>query len=184
MGPFMAVDSVHNILLKYRCHGPPIRFSTVSSSELRYVANELDGLPGGHDTIVALSIWSHFSTFPVEVYLRRLRHIRRALARLLDRAPGTLVVVRTANPQKLDPEVSLYNSDWFSVQLDSVLRAMFRSLRGVVLLDAWDMTLAHPTHPHLLHPPPDIVKNMIDLILSHICPAKQEPLKSRKIIFI
>ena len=44
--------------------------------------------------------------------------------------------------------------------------------------------LTTPTQPHLLHPPPDIVKNMIDLILSHICPAKQEPLKSRKIIFI
>ena len=88
------------------------------------------------------------------------------------------MVVRRANPQKLDPDYSLYNSDWFSVQLDSVLRAMFRSLRGVVLLDAWDMTLAHPTQPHLLHPPQDIVKNMIDLILSHICPAKQEKKKS------
>ncbi|XP_063070049.1 NXPE family member 3 [Engraulis encrasicolus] len=174
VGPYMAVDSVNNILLSYRCHGPPIRFSTVSSSELRYVANELDGLPGGPDTIVAISIWSHFSTFPLEVYLRRLRHIRRAVARLLDRAPGTLVVVRTANPQQLDPEVSLYNSDWFSVQLDAVLRAMFRGLQGVVLLDAWDMTLAHPTQPHLLHPAPDIVKNMIDLILSHVCPASQE----------
>ncbi|KAL2081367.1 hypothetical protein ACEWY4_023220 [Coilia grayii] len=174
VGPYMAVDSVNNILLTYRCHGPPIRFSTVSSNELRYIANELDGLTGGRDTIVAISIWSHFSTFPLEVYLRRLRHIRRAIARLLDRAPGTLVVVRTANPQKLDPEVSLYNSDWFSVQLDAVLRAMFRSMRGVLLLDAWDMTLAHPTQPHLLHPAPDIVKNMIDLILSHVCPDKQE----------
>ncbi|XP_041925586.1 NXPE family member 3 isoform X1 [Alosa sapidissima] len=178
VGPFMAVDSVHNILLQYRCHGPPIRFSTVSASELRYVANELDGLPGGPDTVVALSVWSHFSTFPVEVYMRRLRHIRRAVARLLDRAPGTLVVIRSANPQKLDAEVCLYNSDWFSVQLDAVLRAMFRGLRGVVLLDAWDMTLAHPTQPHLLHPPPDIVKNMIDLILSHVCPAKKERMRT------
>ncbi|XP_031443208.1 NXPE family member 3-like [Clupea harengus] len=178
VGPFLAVDIVHNILLKYRCHGPPISWTTVSTSELRYVANELDGLPGGHDTIVALSIWAHFTTFPVQVYMRRLRHIRRALARLLDRAPGTLVVVRTANPREQGPEVSLYYSDWFSVQLDSVLRAMFRSLQGVVLLDAWDMTLAHPTQPHLVHPARNIVKNMIDLILSHICPAKQEKKKS------
>ncbi|CAL8370767.1 unnamed protein product [Arctogadus glacialis] len=27
------------------------------------------GLPGGADTVVAISIWSHFSTFPVEVYI-------------------------------------------------------------------------------------------------------------------
>uniref|UniRef100_A0A667YLG8 Neurexophilin and PC-esterase domain family, member 3 n=1 Tax=Myripristis murdjan TaxID=586833 RepID=A0A667YLG8_9TELE len=172
VGPFMAVDSVHNILLKYRCHGPPIRFSTVTSNELRYISNELDGLPGGPDTVVALSIWAHFSTFPVEVYIRRLRHIRRALVRLLDRAPGTLVVIRSANFQALDQEVSLYNSDWYSQQLDGVLRAMFKGL-DVLLVDAWEMTLAHHL-PHALHPPPAIVKNMIDILLSYVCPEKKK----------
>ncbi|XP_010878781.1 NXPE family member 3 isoform X2 [Esox lucius] len=172
VGPFMAVDSTHNILLRYRCHGPPIRFSTVVASEMRYVANELDGLAGGPDTVVVISIWAHFSTFPVEVYIRRLRHIRRAVVRLLDRAPGTLVVMRSANLQALDSEVSLYNSDWFSAQLDSVLRAMFRGL-DVLLVDAWEMTLAHHL-PHALHPPPVIVKNMMDTILSYICPVRSK----------
>ncbi|XP_056145840.1 NXPE family member 3 [Lampris incognitus] len=171
IGPFMAVDSTHNILLKYRCHGPPIRFSTVASSELRYIANELDGLPGGPDTVVVLSIWAHFSTFPVEVYIRRLRHIRRALVRLLDRAPGTVVVIRSANFQVLDQEVSLYNSDWYSLQLDAVLRAMFKEM-DVLLVDAWEMTLAHYL-PHALHPPPAIIKNMIDMLLSYICPERK-----------
>lgn len=170
VGPFMAVDSAHNILLKYRCHGPPIRFSTVLSSELRYVSNELDGLSGGPNTVVVLSVWAHFSTFPVEVYIRRLRHIRRAVLRLLDRAPGTTVVIRTANLQALDQDVSLYNSDWFSLQLDQVLRAMFKGL-NVLMVDAWQMTQAHPL-PHALHPPPAIVKNMINLLLSHVCPEK------------
>nr|XP_057937477.1 NXPE family member 3-like [Doryrhamphus excisus] len=168
VGPFMAVDSTHNILVKYRCHGPPIRFSTVMASELRYISNELDGLTGGPNTVVAISIWSHFSTFPVEVYIRRLRHIRKAVAQLLDRAPGTLVVIRSANPQALDQQVSLYNSDWFSQQLDAVLRAMFKGL-DVLLVDAWQMSVAHH-HPHLLHPPPAIVKNTVDLMLSYVCP--------------
>ncbi|KAG5833375.1 hypothetical protein ANANG_G00275270 [Anguilla anguilla] len=138
VGPFMAVDSEHNILVRYRCHGPPIRFTTVAASELRYVANELEGLRGGRDTVVVVSVWSHFSTFPVEA---------------------------------LDPEVSLYNSDWYSLQLDAVLRAMFRGL-PVVLVDAWEMTLARGL-PHALHPPPDIVKNMINVFLSHVCPKRR-----------
>ncbi|CAL8318718.1 unnamed protein product [Lota lota] len=166
-GPFMAVDSKHNILLKYRCHGPPIGFSTVSTSELRYVANELDRLPGGPHTVVVLSLWAHFSPFPVEVYIRRMRHIRRALVRLLDRGPGTLVVIRSANLRALDRDVSLNHSDWFSLQLDRVLRTMFTGL-GVVFVDAWEMTLAHHL-PHDVHPPPAIIKNMMDLILSHVC---------------
>ncbi|XP_061647910.1 NXPE family member 3 [Phyllopteryx taeniolatus] len=167
VGPLMAVDSTHNILLKYRCHGPPIRFSTVTASELRYIANELDGLAGGPNTVVALSIWSHFSTFPAEVYVRRLRHIRKAVARLLDRAPGTAVAVRTANPQALGGDVSLYNSDWFSLQLDAVLRAAFKGL-DVMLVDAWQMCVAH-RQPHHLHPPTAIVKNMVDMMLSYVC---------------
>ncbi|XP_029980769.1 NXPE family member 3 isoform X2 [Sphaeramia orbicularis] len=172
VGPFMAVDSTHNILVKYRCHGPPIRFTTVTSSELRYISNELDGLAGGPNTVVVLSIWAHFSTFPVEVYIRRLRHIRRAVLRLLDRAPGTLVVLRSANLQALDQEVSLYNSDWYSLQLDAVLRAMFKGL-NVLLVDAWQMTVAHHL-PHALHPPPIIVKNMINMLLSYVCPEKKK----------
>ncbi|XP_035644933.1 NXPE family member 3-like isoform X1 [Oncorhynchus keta] len=168
VGPNMAVDSTHNILLRYHCHGPPIRFTNVIASEMRYVANELDGLTGGSNTVVFISIWSHFSTFPVQVYIRRLRHIRRAMVRLLDRAPGTMVVLRSANLQALDPKVSLYNSDWYSLQLDGVLRAMFRGL-DILLIDAWEMTLGHHL-PHALHPPPIIIKNMIDIILSRICP--------------
>ncbi|XP_029386377.1 NXPE family member 3 isoform X2 [Echeneis naucrates] len=171
VGPFMAVDTTHNILLKYRCHGPPIRFSTVMSSELRYISNELNGLTGGPNSVVVLSIWAHFSTFPVEIYIRRLRHIRQALLRLLERAPGTLIVIRSANLQALDQEVSLYNSDWYSLQLDEVLRAMFKGM-NVLLVDAWEMTVAHPL-PHALHPPPVIVKNMIDLLLSYVCPEKK-----------
>ncbi|XP_030642248.1 NXPE family member 3 [Chanos chanos] len=171
-GPSLAVESKNNIMIQYRCHGPPIRFTGVSTQTLTYVFNELDRLPGGPHTVVALSIWSHFSTFPMEVYIRRLRHIRKAVIRLLNRAPSTLIFIRTANLQRLDPESSLYNSDWFSIQLDTVLRAMFKGL-NVHVVDAWEMTLAHE-HPHILHPPPEIIQNMMDLMLSHICPVKKK----------
>lgn len=169
VGPFMAVDLKHNILLKYRCHGPPIRFTTVFSNDLHYVANELNGIVGGKNTVVAISVWSHFSTYPLEVYIRRLRNIRRAVVQLLDRSPKTVVVIRTANPQELGPEASLYNSDWYTFQIDTVLRKMFSGV-GVYLVDAWEMTLAHYL-PHKLHPDEIIVKNQLDMFLSYVCPA-------------
>lgn len=164
----MAVDSKNNILVSFRCHGPPIRFTPVLAAELHYVANELDRIQGGPNTVVLVSVWSHFSSFPIEMYIRRLRHIRKAVVRLLNRDPATLVVIRTANLQKLDPQNSMLNSDWFCLQIDAVLRAMFRGL-NVLMLDAWEMTLAHHL-PHDLHPPQAIIRNMIDVILSHICP--------------
>nr|XP_046235550.1 NXPE family member 3-like [Scatophagus argus]XP_046235551.1 NXPE family member 3-like [Scatophagus argus]XP_046235552.1 NXPE family member 3-like [Scatophagus argus] len=172
VGPFMALDYANNILVTYRCHGPPIRFGITPVSELRYIANELDGLIGGPNTVVVIGIWSHFSTFPVEVYIRRLQSIRRAVVRLLNRGPGTLVVIRTANLKALTLYEALTNSDWYSMQRDKVLRTMFKGL-NVRLVDAWEMSLAHHL-PHSLHPQPAIIKNMIDVLLSYTCPQKEQ----------
>ncbi|XP_019897738.3 NXPE family member 3-like [Esox lucius] len=169
-GPFMAVDMAHNIMLNYRSHGPPISYLPLSVTQLRYVANELDGLVGGSNTVVIISVWAHFTTFPVEVYIRRLRHIQRAVVRLLERAPETTVVVRSANLRSQSLQESLVVSDWFAAQLDRVLRAMFQGV-DVLLLDAWEMTLAHHL-PHNIHPSTPIIKNMINTILSHVCPEK------------
>lgn len=83
-----------------------------------------------------------------------------------------MVVIRSANLQALDQDVSLYNSDWYSLQLDQVLRAMFSGL-DVLLVDAWQMTLAHH-FPHALHPRPAIIKNMVDLLLSYVCQEKKK----------
>uniref|UniRef100_A0A3Q3F037 NXPE C-terminal domain-containing protein n=1 Tax=Labrus bergylta TaxID=56723 RepID=A0A3Q3F037_9LABR len=166
-GPYMIWDNAKNILVTYRVHGPPLSFIYVPTSELRYISNEIDGLVGGTNTVVVFSIWAHFSPFPIELYIRRLQSIRRAVIRLLNRAPDTLVVIRTANLRGLTPSVSLNYSDWYTLQLDKVLRAVFKGL-NVRLVDAWEMTLAHHL-PHNIHPGHPIVKNMIDIILSYIC---------------
>ncbi|XP_007571340.1 NXPE family member 3-like isoform X2 [Poecilia formosa] len=167
-GPLMALDYVNKILVTFRSHGPPIRFASLPVSQLHYVANELDSVIGGTNTVVVIGVWSHFSTFPVEVYIRRLLNIRKAVVRLLSRAPGTTVVIRTANPKEMTLYESLTNSDWFSLQRDKILREIFRKT-NVRLVDAWEMILAHHL-PHKLHPESDIVKNMIDVLLSFVCP--------------
>ncbi|CAJ1054219.1 NXPE family member 3-like isoform X2 [Xyrichtys novacula] len=169
-GPHMILDHENHFMITYRCHGPPLRFTSIPISQLRYIANELDGLKGGSDTVVVIGIWAHFSTFPIEVYLRRLQSIRRAVVHLLNRAPGTLVIIRTSNLKALTLYETLTNSDWFTIQRDKVLRAIFKGV-NVKLVDAWEMVLAHHL-PHSLHPQPPIIKNMIDVLLSYACPKK------------
>ncbi|KAM6962010.1 NXPE family member 3-like [Tautogolabrus adspersus] len=166
-GPYMIWDNAKNILVTYRAHGPPLSFAYVPTNELHYIANEIDGLVGGTNTVVVISIWAHFNPFPIELYIRRLRSIRRAVIRLLNRAPDTLVVIRTANLRHVTPSVSLGYSDWYALQQDKVLRAVFKGL-NVRQVDAWEMTLAHHL-PHDVHPGRPIIKNMIDLLLSYIC---------------
>ncbi|XP_034530067.1 NXPE family member 3-like, partial [Notolabrus celidotus] len=170
VGPFMILDNANNFVLTYRIHGLPLRIFSIPASKERYVANELDGLIGGTNTVVVLSIWAHFSTFPFELFIRRMQSIRRAVVRLLDRAPGTLVVIRTGNVQTVRQSGMMNNSDWYVYQINLVLRAMFKGL-NVQWIDAWGMVLAHDL-AHNLHPPPPIIKNMVNVLLSYICPKK------------
>ncbi|XP_062414357.1 NXPE family member 3-like [Pungitius pungitius] len=170
VGPFMSLDNENNILVTYRCHGPPIYWPPTPTRELRYIANELDDLDAGPNTVVVLSIWAHFTTSPMDFYIRRLQSIRRAVVQLLDTNPGTLVIIRTANSRALTLQLSLINSDWLSLQFDKVLKAMFKGQK-VHLIDAWEMTLAHHL-PHDLHPPRPIIENMVNSMLSYVCPQK------------
>uniref|UniRef100_UPI00398EA688 NXPE family member 3-like n=1 Tax=Pristiophorus japonicus TaxID=55135 RepID=UPI00398EA688 len=171
IGPHLAVDSENSILLEFRPHGPPIRFNALSSQDLHYISNELDEIKGGKNTVIAITLWSHFSTFPVEVYIRRLQNIRRLILQLLGRSPDTMVVMKTANVQALPEDVSLYNSDWYAYQHDLVLRKMFTG-NNVAFVDAWEMTIAHYL-PHELHPQRVIIKNQIDVFLSYVCPSEK-----------
>ncbi|KAM6962016.1 NXPE family member 3-like [Tautogolabrus adspersus] len=97
-GPYMLWDNAKNMLVTYHFHGPPISISDkIPISELHYISNELDDVVGGPNTVVVLGIWAHLTPFPIQFYIRRLQSIRRAVIRLLNRAPDTLVVIRTPN---------------------------------------------------------------------------------------
>ncbi|XP_049891945.1 NXPE family member 3-like isoform X1 [Epinephelus moara] len=168
-GPFMAIDNANSIMVTFNFHGPPlVSFIRVPPTTFYYIANEIDRLTGGTDTIVGVGIWAHFPSFPIELYIRRLQSIRRAVVRLLTRAPGTVVIIRTGHPRALTFDLSLIFSDWYSLQRYKVLRAMFKGM-NVHLIDAWSMVLAHHL-PHNIHPLPPIIKNMINILLSHVCP--------------
>ncbi|XP_042369931.1 NXPE family member 3-like [Plectropomus leopardus] len=171
-GPYMSLDYVNNILVTYRFHAPPIRITYVPAPETRYIANEIDGLVGGANTVVIFCVWAHFGTYPMEIYIRRLRSIRRSVVHLLDRAPDTVVIIRTGAPKAMWLEAAMTKSDWHSLQCNKVLRAMFKGL-NVHLIDAWEMVVAHLL-PHNLHPRPPIIRNMINVIMSYICPQKDD----------
>ncbi|KAM9824581.1 LOW QUALITY PROTEIN: NXPE family member 3-like [Neosynchiropus ocellatus] len=168
--PYMATDNANNIFMTYHVHGPPLRIRPISVTQVRYVANELSAIEGGPNTVVILGIWAHFGSFPDEVYLRRLQRIRNAVVQLLKRSPGTLVIIRTGNIKGLAGSQAVFNSDWSTMQQNKILRAVFHGV-NVRWVDAWEMTLAHNAR-FVLHPLPPIIKNMVDVILSYICPLK------------
>uniref|UniRef100_S4RGL9 NXPE C-terminal domain-containing protein n=1 Tax=Petromyzon marinus TaxID=7757 RepID=S4RGL9_PETMA len=164
LGPLMSASVAAKTFLLYRTQGLPFLTPHGPVAAIHYVANEIDGLTGGKDTVVGISLWAHFTGFPVSFYVARMRGIRAAVVRLLKRAPGTLVVFKSANTSYHSPD----QSDWLNRQLDQIMRRLMAGL-PVVILDAWEMTAAHRL-PDNLHPEPVIIHNEMKLVLAYVCP--------------
>ncbi|XP_056425714.1 NXPE family member 3-like [Hyla sarda] len=163
-GPLIAVDADAGLVMRWRAHGLPIRTSKTMVADIHYEASHLAGIGGGPKTVIILTLWAHFTTYPVRVYIERLERVRQAIMSLLFRSPETTVIIKSANTGYK----SIYGSDWLSLQLDMLLRAAFNGT-GVIILDAWDMTSCHYL-PDDIHPGPPVIKNEVDLMLSYICP--------------
>ncbi|KAG9466746.1 hypothetical protein GDO78_016182 [Eleutherodactylus coqui] len=162
-GPLLATDAQYDYLVHFRAHQKPLRMERTRVKELHYIASELDGLGARTGLVIVLTCWAHFSTYPLELYIRRLWHIREAVTQLLERNPDAKILIKSANTG--------YNfafvNDWLSYQMDTVMRAMFSKL-PVTIVDAWQMTSCHHS-PKDLHPDWVIIKNEVDLMLSFIC---------------
>nr|XP_034982025.1 NXPE family member 3-like isoform X3 [Zootoca vivipara] len=165
-GPLLAVEPAQGLVLRWRAHGIPLRMAKSKMADIHYLANELNALGGGPDMVVVFTLGAHFTTFPVDVYVRRVHGIRQAVAQLLARSPQITVVIKSANTG----DKSVYRSDWLSLQLDNILRAMFAGMR-VAIVDAWAMTSCHYL-PDNLHPGKVIVQNEVNTFLSYVCPGK------------
>ncbi|XP_031750955.1 NXPE family member 3-like [Xenopus tropicalis] len=163
-GPLLAVDVESNIVMSWRCHGLPFKTLKMKAADLHYVVNEISGIGGGPFTVVVLSGWAHFTTYPVAVYVSWLRKLREAVRMLLLRSPETKVLIKSANTA----ENTVYSNNWFAFQFDKILRLMFSTL-PVIVVDAWEMTSCHYL-PEVLHPEKPVIKNEVNMMLSYICP--------------
>ncbi|XP_059370123.1 NXPE family member 3-like isoform X2 [Carassius carassius] len=162
-GPLLAVDVENNIDLHWRAHGFPLRSRKTAVANLHYISNEIDDLAGGSHTVIIFNLGPHFTTYPLEFFTQRVLRIRKAVLALLQRAPDTTVIIKTVNTGYKD----IFGSDWYSLQLDRILRWAFQDV-GVYTLDVWQMTACHYNNEDI-HPGPVIIKNEIDILLSFIC---------------
>nr|XP_055052898.1 NXPE family member 3-like isoform X2 [Misgurnus anguillicaudatus] len=164
-GPHLAVDVENNIDVHWRHHGLPVRCQKSEVTNLHYISNQIDDLNGGPHSVFVIHLGVHFSTYPLDYFTKRVLRTRKAVLDLLQRAPETTVVIKTANTGFKD----LFGSDWYVQQLDTILRWAFQDV-GVYILDVWQMTACHYNKENI-HPGEVILRNEMDILLSFICPA-------------
>ncbi|KAK1150552.1 NXPE family member 1-like [Acipenser oxyrinchus oxyrinchus] len=164
--PKLAIDKKRNITMSWKMHG----FPCISSSPCfmdggLYIAQELDRLAGGENTVIAISVGQHLRPFPLKLYVTRLMNIKQAVTRLLQRSPLTRVFIKSENTRELNSEI-IWASDWHGHLQNLALREVFQGVK-VGFIDAWDFNVAANSFD--LHPNRNIVHNQIALFLSYLC---------------
>ncbi|XP_050954436.1 NXPE family member 3-like isoform X2 [Labeo rohita] len=166
-GPLMTVELKNNIIIHWRPHGVPLRFYKMLITDLHYIGNDIDNIAGGPHVVVVFTIFAHRVFHPLTFYVHEVAKIRQSVVALLRRAPKTTVVIKSGNTAGLK---NIFQSDWYALQLNTVMREMFRDIDGVIYLDVWQMTSCHYLTEDI-HPGPVIIANEVSMLLSYVCPA-------------
>ncbi|XP_042573213.1 NXPE family member 3-like isoform X2 [Cyprinus carpio] len=166
-GPLMAVELKNNIIIHWRPHGVPVRFSKMPITDLHYISNDIDEMAGGPHAVIVFTFFAHLVFHPITFYVYEVARIRQSVVALLRRAPETTVIIKSGNTAGLK---NIFQSDWHMLQLDTVMREMFRDIDGVIFLDVWQMTSCHYLREHI-HPGPVVIANEVNMFLSYVSPS-------------
>ncbi|XP_062994969.1 NXPE family member 2-like isoform X1 [Elgaria multicarinata webbii] len=162
----VALDPERHTFVQWKKHGHPfVTKNFFSIKDNNYVSHEIDRIPGDENTAVVIALGQHFRPFPMHVFVRRLLNIRRAVQRLLQRSPGTRVIIRTENIREMHTETELFG-DINGYPQNLITKDIFQVL-GVGFIDAWDMSIAYVVNN--VHPPSHVVWNQIVMFLTYIC---------------
>ena len=169
--PRTAVDASHSLFLHFSAHGPPLQNGGSPYSQ-PYIADRIDAIEGGKDTVLAFTVGTHLLLYDPSLFVQRLESINQAVSRLLKRSPGTVVLYKGFNVFEMDNFFSnqCCVSDWLAFRYDRIARNMFKDSKNIVFLDMWDLSASHHTKPSGLHTQQSLVQKEIDLFLSYICP--------------
>ncbi|XP_034995962.1 NXPE family member 1 isoform X1 [Zootoca vivipara] len=162
----VALDLERSTFIQWKRHGNPfVSRKLFSVKDGNYITNEIDRLAGDKDTVIAITLGQHFRPFPMDLFVRRLLNIRRAIHHLLLRSPETRVIIRTENTREMDTDMERLG-DVNGYPQNLAVMDIFLGL-NVGFIDAWDMNIAYAIYD--VHPPDHVIWNQIIMFLTYIC---------------
>nr|XP_045001952.1 NXPE family member 2 [Jaculus jaculus] len=168
-GPFkilVLLDIKRHILVQWKKHGNPfVTEKLFSMKEDNYIPREIDRIAGDDATVIVITLGQHFRPFPMNIFIRRVLNIKRAIERLFLRSSETKVILKTENTREVHKNAEMF-SDFHGYIQNLIMRDIFEDL-NVGIIDAWDMTIAYSTNN--VHPPDNVIGSQIDMFLNYIC---------------
>ncbi|XP_063819239.1 NXPE family member 1-like [Pseudophryne corroboree] len=163
---YIALDVTNDIFIQWKKHGQPFVTNIFFNvKEDASVTTQINRLGGGSNTIIVIALGQHFRSFPIDMFIRRLINVRKAIENLFLRSPDTKVIIKSENTREMDHDVERF-SDFHGYIQYLLMKDIFKGL-NVGVIDAWDMTTAIGSHS--THPSETVIRNQINMFLSYIC---------------
>ena len=154
-------------------HDTPDHWSPRSDSRLHDVINSV---PDSGRYIVVVHLYTHYSAHHYKVVYDRLQSVRLATESLLRRNPDALVVIKGPHVETAEVKSEMkpiHLGDMAGPLVRQMMVKVFQGLHDKVLyLDLWDMSIAAENKD--IHPADFVKHAMIDYLLDHICPIRNE----------
>lgn len=130
-----------------------------------YIPREIDQVAGDSDTAIVISFGQHFRPFPINIFIRRVINVKKAIERLFLRSPETKVIIKTENIREFNENAESFSDFHGSIQ-NHILRDILGDL-SVGIIDAWDMTIAYRSEA--VHPSSSVIESQVGMFLNYIC---------------
>ncbi|XP_049712628.1 NXPE family member 1-like isoform X2 [Elephas maximus indicus] len=162
----LLLDAEKHILIQWKKHSHPfVTLQLYSVIEEGYIPREIDQIPGDKNTVIVFTLGQHFRLFPIDIFIRRVISVQKAIERLFLRSPATKVILRTENTRDMHADTERFGDFHGYIQY-LIMKDIFKDL-NVGVIDAWDMTIAYNSNN--VHPPDDVIENQITMFLNYIC---------------
>ncbi|XP_006890859.1 PREDICTED: NXPE family member 1 isoform X1 [Elephantulus edwardii] len=162
----LLLDAEQHLQIQWMKHSYPfITNQLYSVREEAYIPREIDKIPGDKNTVLVISLGQHFRPFPLDIFIRRVISVQKAIERLFLRSPGTKVILKTENTREMHIDTERFGDFHGYIQY-LTMNNIFKDL-NVGVIDAWDMTIAYNSNN--IHPSDQVIENQINMFLNYIC---------------
>ncbi|XP_058145053.1 NXPE family member 1-like [Dasypus novemcinctus] len=162
----LLLDAERHTQIQWKKHSYPfVTVQLYSIIDEDYIPREIDRIPGDKNTAIVITLGQHFRPFPIDIFIRRVINVRKAIERLFLRSPATKVVIKTENIREMNIDTERFG-DFHGYLQYLTMNDIFQDL-NVGVIDAWDMTIAYGTNN--VHPPDHVVGQQINMFLNYLC---------------
>ncbi|XP_012383535.2 NXPE family member 1 isoform X2 [Dasypus novemcinctus] len=162
----LLLDAGRHTQIQWKKHSYPfVTLQLYSIIDEDYIPREIDRIPGDKNTAIVITLGQHFRPFPIDIFIRRVINVRKAIERLFLRSPATKVVIKTENIREMNIDTERFG-DFHGYLQYLTMNDILQDL-NVGVIDAWDMTIAYGTNN--VHPPDHVVGQQINMFLNYLC---------------